>query len=119
MAAFRGALTAGAHAIETDVHLSRDGVVVLAHDPSLRRCFGVDKRVAECDWAYLRTLRPTTSRGGEGEGMARLTDLLGLLDQDAEAERVWVLIDIKVCLAPTYLTYYLPWSPVLPVQARG
>lgn len=31
MAAFRGAVEAGAHAIETDLHLSKDGVVVLAH----------------------------------------------------------------------------------------
>lgn len=31
MAAFRGAVDVGAHAIETDVHLSSDGVVVLSH----------------------------------------------------------------------------------------
>lgn len=31
MAAFRGAVTAGAHAIETDVHLSSDGVAVISH----------------------------------------------------------------------------------------
>lgn len=31
MAAFRGAADVGAHAIETDVHLSSDGVVVLSH----------------------------------------------------------------------------------------
>jgi glycerophosphoryl diester phosphodiesterase len=31
MGAFRGAVEVGAHAIETDVHLSKDGVVVLSH----------------------------------------------------------------------------------------
>lgn len=31
MGAFRGAVGVGAHAIETDVHLSQDGVVVLSH----------------------------------------------------------------------------------------
>lgn len=31
MAAFKSALEVGAHAIETDVHLSRDGVAVLSH----------------------------------------------------------------------------------------
>lgn len=31
MAAFRGAVGAGSHAIETDVHLSADGVAVLSH----------------------------------------------------------------------------------------
>lgn len=31
MAAFRAAVEVGAHALETDVHLSKDGVVVLSH----------------------------------------------------------------------------------------
>lgn len=31
MAAFRAAVEAGAHAIETDVHLTKDGIVVLSH----------------------------------------------------------------------------------------
>jgi phosphatidylglycerol phospholipase C len=31
MAAFSGAVEAGAHALETDIHLSKDGVVVLSH----------------------------------------------------------------------------------------
>jgi glycerophosphoryl diester phosphodiesterase len=31
MAAFRGAVEAGVHAIETDVHLTKDGVAVLSH----------------------------------------------------------------------------------------
>jgi phosphatidylglycerol phospholipase C len=31
MAAFRGAVKAGAHAIETDIHLSADGVAVISH----------------------------------------------------------------------------------------
>lgn len=31
MAAFRSAAEIGAHAIETDLHLTKDGVVVLSH----------------------------------------------------------------------------------------
>jgi phosphatidylglycerol phospholipase C len=31
MGAFRGAVDVGADAIETDIHLSKDGVVVLSH----------------------------------------------------------------------------------------
>lgn len=31
MAAFKGAVEVGAHALETDLHLSKDGVVVLSH----------------------------------------------------------------------------------------
>lgn len=35
MGAFRGAIDVGAHAIETDIHLSKDGVIVLSH---VRHC---------------------------------------------------------------------------------
>ena len=31
MGAFRGAVEVGSHAIETDIHLSKDGVVVISH----------------------------------------------------------------------------------------
>ena len=36
MAAFKGAVKVGAHGVETDLHLSADGVVVLSH---VRLCF--------------------------------------------------------------------------------
>ncbi|KAL2264785.1 hypothetical protein VTJ83DRAFT_7295 [Remersonia thermophila] len=91
MAAFQGAVAAGAHALETDLHLSRDGVVVLSHDATLKRCFGVDKRVADCDWAELQTLQ--TLRAPH-EGMPRLADLLRWLAQPA-LDHVRVLLDVK------------------------
>jgi len=31
MAAFKGAVKVGAHAIETDIHLTKDNIVVLSH----------------------------------------------------------------------------------------
>ena len=37
LGAFQAALDAGADILETDVHLSKDGVVVVAHDPDLTR----------------------------------------------------------------------------------
>jgi len=90
MAAFRAAAAAGAHALETDVHLSRDGVVVLSHDATLRRCFGRDDRIAETDWADLAPLR-TLRR--PHEPMPRLADLLAFLA--ADAPDAWVLLDLK------------------------
>ncbi|KAL1842662.1 hypothetical protein VTJ49DRAFT_4573 [Mycothermus thermophilus] len=91
MAAFQGAIAAGAHALETDLHLSRDGVVVLSHDATLKRCFGLDKRVAGCDWVELQTLR--TLRAPH-EGMPRLADLLRWLAQP-ELDHIWILLDVK------------------------
>jgi glycerophosphoryl diester phosphodiesterase len=35
MNSFRGAVEVGTHAIETDIHLTKDGVVVLSHVGSM------------------------------------------------------------------------------------
>ncbi|KAH8671117.1 PLC-like phosphodiesterase [Xylariales sp. PMI_506] len=92
MAAFRGAVEIGAHAVETDLHLSKDGVVVLSHDSTLKRCFGVDtKKVADCDWSYLSSLRTVRE---PKQPMARLVDLLEYFAQP-ELEDKWILLDIK------------------------
>ncbi|TKW56054.1 Phosphatidylglycerol phospholipase C [Colletotrichum tanaceti] len=99
--AFRAALDAGAHALETDLHLTRDGVVVLSHDGNLKRCFGVDRKISECEWAYLRTLRTVQE---PGEGLPRLEDLLAFLAKGgAGRERAWVLLDIKTDDPPAEL----------------
>lgn len=42
MVGFRRALERGADALETDVHLTADGHVVVSHDPSALRCAGID-----------------------------------------------------------------------------
>src|SRR5688572_26510626 len=41
MAAFRRALELGADALETDVHMTRDGHVMVSHDPDGRRRAGI------------------------------------------------------------------------------
>ncbi|KAM3467716.1 hypothetical protein MY5147_008651 [Beauveria neobassiana] len=88
----RAAVQAGAHGIETDVHLTRDGVVVMSHDASLKRCFGVAKRIADCDWSYISTLR---SLRPPHVGMPRLSDVLGLLAEE-DMQKTWCVLDIKI-----------------------
>ncbi|WP_377267364.1 glycerophosphodiester phosphodiesterase [Peterkaempfera sp. SMS 1(5)a] len=56
----RSALAAGADAVEVDVRLTRDGVPVLLHDPTLRRLWGLNRPLAELTAADLRGL------GGHG-----------------------------------------------------
>ncbi len=114
MGAFVGAVEAGAHAIETDIHLSRDGVVVLSHvrldtvdlpggacaamgadglqDATLKRCFGEKDKIIDCSWSHLRTLRTLQS---PHEAMPRLRDLLHYLNSPG-LEEIWLLLDIKV-----------------------
>jgi glycerophosphoryl diester phosphodiesterase len=61
--AFAHAVGLGYRHVELDVRLTRDGRVVVHHDPTLARMFGDPRAVAELDWAVLQRLR---SAGGAG-----------------------------------------------------
>ncbi|EED12103.1 glycerophosphoryl diester phosphodiesterase, putative [Talaromyces stipitatus ATCC 10500] len=98
MSAFKDAVEVGAHAIETDVRLTKDGVVVLTHDPSLKRCFGQDRNVADCTWDDIKTLRSVQK---PHEPVPRLKDLLDYLATPG-LEDIWLLLDIKV-LVPSLM----------------
>ncbi|MCG3204622.1 MAG: hypothetical protein KCHDKBKB_01337 [Elusimicrobia bacterium] len=50
------AIQDGADVAEIDVQLSRDGVVVLAHDSDFSRTAGVAKRISELNWNEIRRL---------------------------------------------------------------
>ncbi|KAI1362678.1 PLC-like phosphodiesterase [Xylaria arbuscula] len=91
IAAFKAATEAGAEALETDLHLTRDGVVVLCHDETLQRCYGNKARVRDLSWAEisrLRTLREPR------QPMPRLIDLLEYLNQPG-LEQTQLMLDIK------------------------
>jgi glycerophosphoryl diester phosphodiesterase len=92
MGAFKGAVEVGAHAIETDLHISKDGVLVISHDANLKRCFGKEEKIIDCDWDYLKTLRTIKK---PSEPMPRLKDLLEYLTTPG-LEDIWVLLDIKL-----------------------
>ena len=53
MLAFEKAAEAGADGIETDVHLSKDGEVVVIHDENLKRTCGIDRMVGDCTFREL------------------------------------------------------------------
>ena len=57
LAAFAHAVALGYRYLETDVHLTRDGVLVAFHDAMLGRVAGVDGGVADLDSAELATIR--------------------------------------------------------------
>jgi glycerophosphoryl diester phosphodiesterase len=54
--AYALALEQGANVLELDVHATRDGVLVVAHDADLERTVGIDLRIAELDWQELARL---------------------------------------------------------------
>jgi len=55
--AFEAALADGATGIETDLHLSRDGAIVLAHDADLLRAAGDSRRISDLTKTELSRIR--------------------------------------------------------------
>ncbi|RDV44731.1 glycerophosphodiester phosphodiesterase [Leifsonia sp. ku-ls] len=69
--AFLRALSAGATHLETDIHVSTDGVAVIAHDPSLARVAGRDVQVSQLTMPELRRVEL-----GHGQGFCSLAEAL-------------------------------------------
>lgn len=73
----------------------------------MKRCYGVDKKVGDCDWEYLSTLRTTQE---PHTPMPRLLDILEYL-QEPGREELWALLDIKVRSVRCYNSPELTHSP--------
>ncbi|MFC4244729.1 glycerophosphodiester phosphodiesterase family protein [Gryllotalpicola reticulitermitis] len=69
--AFAKALAAGADYIETDVHVSADGVAVISHDPGLKRLTGRPERISQLTKAELAKVDL-----GEGQSYSTLAEAL-------------------------------------------
>jgi glycerophosphoryl diester phosphodiesterase len=92
LAAYVEAITQGAQIAETDVHLSKDGTVVVLHDKTLDRTTGGEGPVADVPLAQLRTLDAGSwfSKDFSGERIPTLSELLG-----AVRDRMVLCIEIK------------------------
>lgn len=71
LSAFRRAVSEGYRYVETDVHATSDGVVVVHHDGSLDRTTDGSGAIAGQTWAQLKGVKI-----GGREGLARLEDVL-------------------------------------------
>lgn len=89
LAAFRGALGLGVDLLELDVHLSRDGEVVVIHDPTLERTTEGQGPVRDRTWAELSAV---PVRGAPGARLLRLQEVLDL----ARPAGVGLLVELKV-----------------------
>lgn len=94
LAAIAGALELGAVAVEMDVQLTRDGQVVVIHDPTLERTTSGHGDVRRMTLAEVRAVSAGyPSRFGDawaGERVPTLAEALGLLRDRARA-----LVEIK------------------------
>lgn len=64
--------------IELDVQVSRDGVVVVSHDENIRRVSGVEREIAQVDWADLKAVDVGAWKASQyqGETLPLLADVL-------------------------------------------
>lgn len=91
--AFRNALALGVDFLETDVHLTADGDVVILHDPTLDRTTSGTGPIAERRLADLTSVRLRAADGGlTDEPLPTLGQLLDLL----APSRARLLLEIKV-----------------------
>jgi glycerophosphoryl diester phosphodiesterase len=88
LTAFRGAIGLGVDLVELDVHQTRDGEVVVVHDPTLERTTTGRGAVRDLSWTALAVV---TLRGTPDERIPRLADVLGLLGPSS----VGLLLEIK------------------------
>ncbi len=71
MAAFSAAIDLGYRYLETDVHATRDGVLVAFHDEGLARLSGRPEAIADLAWRDLATVRMDG-----GQAIPRFDELL-------------------------------------------
>lgn len=74
MEAFRRAVEGG-YGIELDVHLTRDGKLIVHHDGNLKRVCGVDKRIRDLTFEELRVI-PLP----DGSAIPLFTEVLALVN---------------------------------------
>lgn len=81
LASFKKALEAGVDGIECDVHLSKDGYVVVCHDPTLDRTTNGTGMIKDLTWRELQALDAGSwfSQEFSGERIPGLADLLELV----------------------------------------
>jgi hypothetical protein len=58
-------------------------------DPTLKRCFGIDRKIIDCDYSYVRTLRTLEEPHLPMPTLEEVVEFV--LHRD-----VWLLLDIKV-----------------------
>jgi glycerophosphoryl diester phosphodiesterase len=95
LASFEAAIRDGAEGIESDVHVSADGVVVMFHDPALDRTTGSKGLIRERNWygedgmERLRTIKEPR------QAIPTFVDTIALL-MKPENQHVKFNIDVKV-----------------------
>lgn len=90
---------AGADALEVDVHLTRDGEVVVIHDPTLLRTTGRDARVDAFTLAEIKKLDAGVWKGAQWRGV-RVPTLGEVLATVPAGKQIFIELKAADGLAP-------------------
>lgn len=99
LAAFRMGMEAGADALELDIHLSRDGVIMVMHDPLLARTTKKEGSIVDYSYEELKSLdaamlHPESGRFGTQQ-IPTLEDVLQLIKSQERNVQLQVEIKLK------------------------
>ena len=89
MLSFMLGLTMGANGIETDVHKTKDGVLVLFHDENLKRVTGIDGYVYDYTLEELKSFLVTTN--GLSDKICTLDEFLSVF----ASKKLYFAIELK------------------------
>lgn len=78
--AYRNAVTSGSDIVKLDLQRTKDGVIVMGHDPTLKRNMGWDVCIADVDYAEILEKGTFIAKGGYAqEKILRLDEALDIV----------------------------------------
>jgi glycerophosphoryl diester phosphodiesterase len=95
---FRAAAAAGAQYLEFDIHMTRDGEIVVAHDDHLARMCGIDRSIPQMTYAEVAAAdagRMFTLDGATYPFRAKGLRVPRLAEVLAEFSRLCMIVEIK------------------------
>ncbi|KAJ7596457.1 PLC-like phosphodiesterase [Mycena floridula] len=102
LASFEKAIRDGAEGIESDVHLSRDGVIIMFHDPTLSRTTDFQGFIKDCDWYGPDGMEHARTKKEPKQSIPTFVETVELL-MKPENQHVHFNIDVKVDNDPSKL----------------
>ncbi|KAJ7046853.1 PLC-like phosphodiesterase [Mycena alexandri] len=120
MASFEAAIRDGVDGIESDVHVSKDGVVVMFHDPTLDRTTNFKGAIKDCNWYGVDGMEHARTKKEPQQSIPTLIETLALL-MLPENIHIHLNADIKAMNDPdklftlmhTAISAYPQWETLL------
>jgi glycerophosphoryl diester phosphodiesterase/beta-lactamase superfamily II metal-dependent hydrolase len=84
--AIQAAIDAGYYMLELDLRETKDGTIIIQHDPDFKKFYGVEKQVAELNWDEIKTLRAVPGN----TPVLRLEEALALCQ-----DKIQIMVDTK------------------------